>query len=66
MSNTADRLISIREVTHTVGICKAQVYKLVNMGKFPRQIVIGSRCSRWSEMEVQSWIDKQKMNSQTH
>lgn len=61
MSPQSDRFISLKDVIGMVGICKAQVYKLIGLGRFPKQILIGSRCARWSEKEVQSWMENQKM-----
>jgi prophage regulatory protein len=49
-------LIPIAEVARRSGFCKSQVYALVREGKFPKPTHIGAS-SRWSEQEVQAWID---------
>ncbi|WP_083981838.1 helix-turn-helix transcriptional regulator [Arsukibacterium ikkense] len=61
MTESSDRFISIREVISAVGMCKAQVYKLVALGQFPKQVSISSRCVRWSQREIESWMEQKKM-----
>lgn len=57
MTQQVDRFISIKDVSNRVGMCKAQIYKLISKGAFPKQVLLGARCARWSEREVQSWME---------
>ena len=61
MIQQSDRFISLKHVVGMVGISKAQVYKLMGLGRFPKQRLISSRCARWSEKEIHSWMENQEM-----
>lgn len=54
-----DRLIKIEEVLAQVGMSRSKLYDLVQLEEFPAQIKLG-RYSRWSQREVQVWIEQQK------
>ena len=54
-----DRLLTVREVTARISLCRAEIYKLARRGKFPVAVKLGSS-ARWSEIEVAEWIEKQK------
>jgi len=54
-----DRLLPIREVAARVGLCRAEIYKRVQAGRFPALVKLGTS-SRWSEREVADWIERQK------
>lgn len=51
-------LIAIKEVCRRTGICRAKVYQLMKAGTFPQATHIGT-ASRWSELEVQAWVEAQ-------
>ena len=54
-----DRLLTVREVTARISLCRAEIYKLARRGKFPVAVKLGSS-ARWSEIEVAEWIEQQK------
>lgn len=54
-----DRLIKIEEVMQQIGIGRTKLYDMIQLEEFPAPIKLG-RYSRWSEIEVQDWIEEQK------
>ncbi len=50
------RLIRLPEVIATVGVCRAEIYRLAAAGKFPRPVPLGPMTSAWDSNEVQAWI----------
>lgn len=56
-----DRLIKIEEVMLQVGMGKTKIYELLQFEEFPEPVKLG-RFSRWSQLEVQAWIETQKEN----
>lgn len=65
MSSTAvseplvDALIKLPEVCRQAGFGKSAIYAMIAAGEFPEPIKLGC-ASRWSQLEVQGWITKQK------
>jgi len=41
------------------GLTKSSLYRLIAKGDFPKPIQIGA-ASRWSEIEVQAWIETKR------
>lgn len=56
MKNQATRLIRLPEVLERTGYGKAWIYRLINDGKFPAPVKIGSRAIAFVESEIDSWI----------
>ncbi|MDD0843368.1 helix-turn-helix transcriptional regulator [Pseudomonas sp. Gutcm_11s] len=54
-----DSLIKLSEVMRQVGIGKTKIYKLIQDDLFPTPVKLGS-VSRWSQLEIQDWIEQQK------
>ncbi len=54
-----DILIKLPEVCRQAGFGKSTIYEMITAGTFPEPVKLGS-ASRWSQMEVQEWIEKQK------
>jgi prophage regulatory protein len=57
--STIDILIKLPEVCRQVGFGKSTIYELIAAGAFPTPAKLG-RYSRWSQLEVQAWIEEQK------
>lgn len=56
-----DRLIKIEEVMLQIGMGRTKLYDMIQLEEFPSPVKLG-RYSRWSQIEVQDWIEQQKQN----
>lgn len=56
---TTDRLLPLPAVIHATGFSAPTIYRKIATGEFPRPVKIG-RASRWSENDVQIWIEARK------
>ncbi|MDN6857238.1 MULTISPECIES: helix-turn-helix transcriptional regulator [unclassified Pseudomonas] len=54
-----DRLIKIEEVMQQIGMGRTKLYDMIQLEEFPAPVKLG-RYSRWSQLEVQDWIEAQK------
>ena len=59
-----DHFIRLQEVLYRIGISRSNLYKLMEMGKFPAQIKIGYS-SVWSHNAVNQWMAEQIALSQS-
>ena len=55
---TPERLLRMDSVVLQTGVSKAQLYRLMAAGEFPRPVPLygSGRSKAWVESEVQSWI----------
>ncbi|KJF78431.1 helix-turn-helix transcriptional regulator [Morganella morganii] len=51
-----ESLIRLPEVIRRTGYSKPWLYKLIDAGKFPKQVKIGSRSIAFVESEVDAWV----------
>lgn len=56
----SERLLRLSEVTRRVGLGKSMLYRLISENKFPAPYKISPGASRWSELEIISWIAEVK------
>lgn len=56
---TIDILIKLPEVCRQAGFGKSTIYELIAADAFPAPTKLG-RFSRWSQQEVQAWVEEQK------
>ncbi|HEJ9799519.1 TPA: AlpA family transcriptional regulator [Proteus mirabilis] len=49
-------LIRLPEVQRRTGYSKAWIYRLIDNGKFPKQIKLGTRAIAFIESEIDEWI----------
>ncbi|MFP6861268.1 helix-turn-helix transcriptional regulator [Pseudomonas sp.] len=54
-----DILIKLPEVCRQAGFGKSAIYDMIKAGTFPGPIKLGYG-SRWSQREVQAWVEEQK------
>jgi prophage regulatory protein len=59
MKQQLDRLIKIEEVLSRVGGGRTKLYDMIQLEEFPPPVKLG-RFSRWSQIEVQNWIEAMK------
>lgn len=50
-----DALLKVQTVTAVTGLSESSVRRLVAVGKFPRPITTGERCSRWRAGAVEQF-----------
>jgi prophage regulatory protein len=50
------RLLRLRDVCRTTGLCRSMIYKMQAENKFPRRVKIGLRAVGWLEDEVAQWV----------
>lgn len=54
MSNSL--LLPAAEAAKLLGIGKTKFYALHASGRLPLPIRLGSKCARWSKLELEEWI----------
>ena len=55
------RLLTLPQIKELTQLSTAGIYRLMSQGKFPKQIKIAERSSRWIESEIMDFITE-KMN----
>lgn len=51
------RYLRLREVCQRVGLKTSSVYRLIGLGKFPKQVKLSERTAAWIESEVESFME---------
>ena len=61
-----DRLLDLHGVTAIAGVQKSTIYNFLRDPKsdFPKPIRLGSKCVRWSENQVLSWVQSRIQGTQ--
>ena len=54
------------EVIKLTGFRRSQIYRLVNIGEFPKQVKISSKSVAWLESELEEWMDKKIQESRNN
>ena len=57
LSRSSERLIRLPEVRQRVGLGRSTIYRLMELGSFPKARKLGPRAIAWSEGEIDSWIE---------
>lgn len=52
-----DRLLSERQLTDALGVCRLTLYRRMTRGDFPKPLQIAPQRVRWRESEVLAWLD---------
>jgi prophage regulatory protein len=50
------RYLRLREVCQRVGLKTSSVYRLIGLGKFPKQVKLSERTAAWIESEIESFM----------
>lgn len=56
MQQQEEALWRLPQVVAATGYRRSSIYRLINLGQFPRPIKIGERASAWVAHEVRTWI----------
>ena len=54
--NNSVRMLRLPEVVSRTALSRSQIYRLIELGTFPRQVSLGERAAGWVEEEVDSWL----------
>lgn len=49
-------ILKLPDVMKKTGLSKAGLYALIQKGKFPRPVKLGTRASGWIDDEIDDWI----------
>ena len=61
-----ENLMRLPEVIKLTGFRRSQIYRLVNIGEFPKQVKISSKSVAWLESELEEWMDKKIQESRNN
>lgn len=53
----SERLLRLPEVETATGFKHTKLYQLINAGRFPAPVRLGTRAVRWRASQIQEWID---------
>lgn len=53
-------LLRVSAVEELTGLKRSALYARIAEGKFPRQIILSSRCVRWRAGEILDWLEAVK------
>jgi prophage regulatory protein len=55
-----DRLVRMRELIKIVSMSRANIYLLMNKGKFPKNFKIGQQTAVWRLSVIEEWINQKE------
>lgn len=50
------KLMKLQKVIECTGLARSTIYKFMEEGRFPKQVVLGGRSVAWVESEISDWI----------
>lgn len=56
ITKNGERIIRLKEVKTKSGKPRSTIYADIKLGKFPKQIKLGTRSVGWLESEIDAWI----------
>lgn len=60
----SEKLLPLPEVEAAIGFKRSHIYALIQQGRFPAPIAIGTS-RRWKQSDVQNWINEKIQQSTT-
>lgn len=60
-----DEFLTSSEISETLRITKAGLFKLIKAGKFPAGLRLG-RNHRWRKEDIKKWVDENNQRSVKH
>jgi len=63
MSESFDRLVRLRELVKLLSISRANVYRLMKIGKFPQSIKLAERTVAWRLSEIETWVQERDVKN---
>jgi prophage regulatory protein len=58
----SEKLLRLGAVMERVPYSRPNIYRLIQLGQFPRQIPLGGRAVGWLESEIEEWIAQRVQN----
>lgn len=59
--NFQTRLLRVPDLCKKLGISRAQIYRLLSAGDFPRPLRLSERTRAWRESDIELWIDEREV-----
>lgn len=59
------RILRLNQVTETIGLSRASIYRLMKINLFPKNITIGIKAVGWIESEIEMWITERRVDGIT-
>lgn len=56
MTDTPDRILRLKTVLARTGLSRSTMYRKMEIGTFPRNVQISTRCVGWRDSAVAEWI----------
>ena len=53
-----EEYLTIREVCRIARVSRPSIYKMIQNGKMPRPLKLGTKTIRWPVAEIREWLDK--------
>lgn len=58
-----DKLVRIKELVRLLSISRANVYRSMKLGTFPKSIKLTERTTVWRLSEIDKWIKDREANA---
>ncbi len=55
-TDTPDRILRLNTVLDRTGLSRSTLYRKIQIGTFPKQIRIATRCAGWRESAINAWM----------
>jgi prophage regulatory protein len=60
------RYIRLKELCARVGLRSSSIYRLIHLGRFPRQVKLSERSAAWVESEVEAFMEARAAERDSH
>jgi prophage regulatory protein len=55
-SDRPSRILRLKAVLERTGLSRSTLYRKIQLGTFPKQLRISTRCAGWRESDVDGWL----------
>ena len=56
LSNDMNTLITVKDLSHMLGLSRSAIYLLIKSEDFPKPYSLTARSLRWEKLEVEAWL----------
>ena len=65
MTKLSRTLLTFRQVSDAVQLCRSTIYRKMGEGTFPRPVTLGGAgCVRWRSDDIAAWIDSHTVQAE--